>query len=38
MAPVTPFPHPGTRAETYSAETYKVGGHKVSYELLATLK
>lgn len=33
MAPVTPFPNPGTRAETY-----KVGGHQVSFELLATLK
>lgn len=33
MAPITPFPNSATRTETY-----KVGGHQVSYELLATLK
>ncbi len=33
MAPVTPFSHNVTRTETY-----KVGGHQVSYELLSTLK
>lgn len=32
MAPVTPFP-PSTKAESY-----RIGGHQVSYELLSTLK
>ncbi|MCW0232640.1 MAG: transglycosylase SLT domain-containing protein [Ferrovibrio sp.] len=34
MAPVTPFrPSPAT-----AAESYRIGGHQVSYELLSTLK
>lgn len=34
MAPVTPFPAAGARA----ADTYRIGGHQVGYELLSTLK
>ncbi|WP_341895998.1 transglycosylase SLT domain-containing protein [Ferrovibrio terrae] len=33
MAPVTPFPPPSAKADSY-----RVGGHQVSYELLSTLK
>lgn len=35
MAPVTPF---RSAASTTAAESYRVGGHQVSYELLSTLK
>jgi hypothetical protein len=38
MAPLTPFPSSAPPAASGSTGNYRIGGHKVSYELLNTMK